>query len=83
MTKQKGGVMYGRDFDKEFSKLSQIADKYKKMTKQDYKQYADPNCPICGGKGYIEVEDLHHPDDWVKTSIKKEWCSCALNNYEK
>ena len=53
------------------------------MTKQDYKQYADPNCPICGGKGYIEVEDLHHPDDWVKTSIKKEWCSCALNNYEK
>jgi|GEM_PF-6615175 len=56
------------------------------MTKQNYNKYAEfanPNCPICEGKGYIEVEDLHHPDDWVKTSIKKEWCSCAIKNLEE
>jgi len=56
------------------------------MTKQNYNKYAEyaefanPNCPICGGKGYIEVEDLHYPDDPVKTSIKKEWCECAIKN---
>jgi len=53
------------------------------MTKQDYKQYADPNCPICGGKGYIEVEDLHHPDDWVKTMEYVEPCVCVVENLEK
>ena len=51
------------------------------MTNQDYKQYANPNCPICKGKGYIEAEDLRHPDDPVKTSIKKEMCECAIENY--
>ena len=53
------------------------------MNKEDYKTYADPNCPICKGKGYIEAEDLRHPDDPVKTSINKEACECVISNLKE
>jgi len=53
------------------------------MNKEDYKTYANPNCPICKGKGYIEAEDLRHPDDPVKTSIKKEMCECAIRKLRR
>jgi hypothetical protein len=53
------------------------------MTDEDYKNLADPNCPICEGKGYVEVEDIHHPDDPIPTREYREMCVCALENYEK
>ena len=53
------------------------------MTNDQYKQYADKDCPICNGEGYIWVEDLRHPDDPIQTKEYREMCECAIKNYEK